>query len=213
MSSTELKLFEPSGKEVGKKTVPSEIFACEPVPGLLHQVVRWQRAKRRSGTHSTLTRTQVRGGGSKPWRQKGLGRARAGTSSSPVWVGGGVAHGPRPRDYEFRLNRKERKRALISAISARTREERCLLLTDFGLEEIKTRDAVSVLKALGISHDASAIIVLGDEEQLAYKSLRNIHGVKPIWVAGLNVYDILGADYLVVTQKALPLIEQRLADT
>lgn len=211
MSSTELKLFDSSGKELGTKSVPESIFDREIVPGLLHQVVRWQRAKKRAGTHKVLTRAEVSGGGKKPFRQKGLGRARAGSNTSPVWVGGGVAHGPKPRSYDFHLNRKEKKCALGSAISARTKEGKCFAVADFGLSEIKTREAVKVLKALGVGQNNSALVALGEDEETVFKSLRNVANVKPILAKGLNVYDILNSEYLVVTEKALEQIETRFA--
>ena len=211
MSSTELKLFDFKGKEVGTKAVSENIFACEISEGLLHQVVRWQRAKRRAGTHSTKTRAQMSGGGRKPWRQKGLGRARSGSNTSSIWVGGGIAHGPKPRSYEFSINKKERKRALCSAISSRNLEGRCLALTEFGLNEIKTQKAVKVLEALGIKDGERAVIVATDDDTHVAKSLGNVSGVTTLPVAGLNVYDILNAKYLIVTEKALDGIEQRLS--
>ncbi|HQH26988.1 MAG TPA: 50S ribosomal protein L4 [Oligoflexia bacterium] len=211
MSSAELKLYDATGKQVGTRPVPAEVFAGAVVPGVLHQVVRWQRAKKRAGTHSVQTRAEMTGGGRKPWRQKGLGRARAGSNTSPLWVGGGVAHGPKPRSYEFGLNKKERKKALCGAISARTQEGRCFAVTSFDLEEIKTKQAAKALRQLGIPRGEKVAVVTGDDETTAVYSLRNIAGVTVMSAAGLSVYDILNANYLVITEKGLAGIEGRFA--
>ena len=208
--TVELDLFDAKGKKVGKKKVPASIFEADVAGQLLHQVVRWQRAKKRAGTHSVLTRAEVRGGGRKPWLQKGLGRARAGTNSSPIWVGGGVAHGPKPRSYEFRLNKKERRAALCSAISVRKAEGKCLALKDFELAEIKSKQAQAVLENLGITRGVSAVVVASAEDANVSLSVRNLPRVKALPAQGLNVYDVLDAEYLVVTEKALEGITSRL---
>ncbi len=210
--TAELKLFDASGKEVGSKEVPAKVFAAKVVPSLLHQVVRWQRAKRRAGTHSTLTRAEMSGGGRKPWRQKGLGRARSGSNTSSIWVGGGVAFGPKPRDYEFALNKRERRQALCGAISARVKEGRCLGLSGFGLESVKTKAAAKVLSALGIKAGQKAAVVVGQDEEKEVLSMRNLKGITVLSPAGLNVYDILNAGYLVITEKGLEGINARFAE-
>ena len=207
--TTELALYSAKGKKVGSAQVPATVFACEPATHLLHQVVRWQRAKRRAGTHSVLTRSGVRGGGKKPWRQKGLGRARAGSSSSPIWVGGGVAHGPKPRSYEFNINKKERKKALCSALSVRANEGNCIVAKDLGLKgEIKTKTAATALKALGV--DKTALVVSKVADEVLAKSVRNIKGINVVPVEGLNVYAIMNAQKVVVLEDALGAIGERL---
>lgn len=212
MATAEIKLFDASGKEVGTKSVPEEIFGLkEGVAHLLHQVVRWQRAKKRAGTHTTLTRSQVRGGGRKPFKQKGLGRARAGSNTSPLWVGGGVAHGPKQKSYEFSLNRKEKAKALRGAISQRVGEGTCVALTDFGLSEFKTKQAAAVLDNIGVAGRGGAVVVADEAESFVSKSLKNIPGVKAIPAKGLNVYDVLNAKYLVMTEKGLDQVTERLA--
>ncbi|MCB0323496.1 MAG: 50S ribosomal protein L4 [Bdellovibrionales bacterium] len=210
MATAELKLFDSNGKEVGTKEVSADIFSCEVLPHLLHQVVRWQRAKRRAGTHTVLTRAEASGGGRKPWRQKGLGRARAGSNTSPIWVGGGVAHGPKQRDYSFSINRKERRRALCSAISQRAKEGNCFAVTDFGLGEVKTKAAHQVLQRLGIGAKDRAVVVAAEEDEHVTLSLRNIAGVTAMPAEGLNVYDVLNAKYLLLTEKGLAKVEERL---
>ncbi|MFN8390890.1 MAG: 50S ribosomal protein L4 [Bdellovibrionota bacterium] len=206
----ELALVDSSGKEIGTKAVSSEVFAKSP-KHIMHQVVRWQRAKRRAGTHSTQTRAEMSGGGKKPWKQKGTGNARAGSNTSPLWVGGGIAHGPKPRDYEFRLNKQERKRALSGALSARKEEGRLFLVSDFGLKGVKTKDAQKVLSSLGIEKGESALVVLSDINGTEAKSLRNIDRVNVLIPAGLNTYDVLRNKFLVITEEALSQVEQRLS--
>lgn len=211
MSSVELKLFDTSGKEVGTVPVPAELFDRKPGRSMLHQMVRWQLNKRRAGTHSVLTRAEMSGGGTKPWRQKGLGRARSGSNTSPLWVGGGVAHGPKPRDYSFWLNKKERKQALAGAVSARRNEGKCLIIQDFGLSEIKTKKAAQMLRSLGIEKGKTAVVVTSGDEENAEKSLRNLPGLVLLRAEGLNVYDVIRCEYLVMTEKALAAVEQRFA--
>ena len=212
MSATEtieLNVVDAAGKKVGSKKVAAEVFAAEVNKNLLHQVVRWQRAKKRAGTHSVKTRSQVRGGGAKPWRQKGTGRARAGSSSSPIWVGGGVAHGPKVRSYEFSLNKKEKTKATCSALSARNADGKLLVLKSFDLEEIKTKAANQVLNAIGIESGKKAVVVLPEGEQTVEKSLRNLSGVKALVPGGVNVYDLINAEYVVILDEALEPVEQR----
>jgi large subunit ribosomal protein L4 len=211
--NAELALLDAKGKEIGKKAVSAEVFANKAPQHLIHQVIRWQRAKRRAGTHSTQTRAEMTGGGKKPWKQKGTGNARAGSNTSPLWVGGGIAHGPKPRDYEFRLNKQERKRALSGALTARQNEGRLFLVSDFGLEDIKTKNAQKVLQALGIQSGESAIVVVSEQDQVTAKSLRNIDRVKVLIPAGLNPYDVIATKYLIITEGALPQVEQRFSVT
>ena len=207
--NTEIKLFDSKGKEVGTKAVPTSIFGTSVPLSLLHQVVRWQRAKKRAGTHKTKTRAEVSGGGRKPWRQKGLGKARAGSNTSSIWVGGGIAHGPKPRSYEFQMNKKERKKALCGAISLRTTEGRCLALTEFGIKEPKTKPASELLQKIG-ALPKKTVLVLGSDDQTSLLSTRNIEGVTPLESKGLNVYDVLNAEFLVFTEDGLQELQARL---
>ncbi len=206
-----IPFYNAQGKELGEKEVSESIFGVNAIKSILHQVVRWQRAKRRAGTHSVLTRAQASGGGRKPWKQKGTGRARAGSNTSPLWVGGGIAHGPKQRSYEFNINKKQKAKALCGALSARVKEGNCKGIDTFALSEIKTKKAAEVLKNIGISEGAKVLVVSTPEDNFVDLSIRNIEGVSNIPVGGLNVYDILNAKYLVLTEKALEGVEQRFA--
>lgn len=208
--TVELTVVDVTGKDVGKKSV-SAAFNTSAKLGLIHQVVRWQRAAKRAGTHSTKTRSEVAGGGAKPWRQKGTGRARAGSNSSPVWVGGGVAHGPHPRKYDFRMNRKERRVALGGVISQRLEEGRLIAVDSFNLTEVKTKTASEALISLGIAKGTSALVVLPYSDENTEKSMRNLAGIKVIRSEGLNLYDILNHKYLVFVGDAVEKVDQRLA--
>ena len=174
--------------------------------------MRWQRAKRRAGSATVKTRAEVKATGAKPWKQKGTGRARAGRRSSPIWVGGGVAHGPKARKYEFRLNKKERQKALCSVLTTRNLEEKIFVVEDFGLKEIKTKAAAAVLVAAGLKPGAQRILVIAPMEnsEILTKSLRNIDRLKVIDVAGLNVYDVLSKECLVFVGDALEAVQSRL---
>ncbi len=210
----ELDVLNASGKKVGTKSVLAGVFSAAKraerlEKGMFHQIVRWQLAKRRAGTHSTKTRAEVRGGGRKPWKQKGTGRARAGSNTSSIWVGGGIAHGPRPRKYDFSLNKKERAAALSAALTTRKNEGMLFLIDDFGLRDIKTKKAIEVLSKLGVDTGLNTLVVLDSSETALQKSLRNIATVKTIDASGLNVYDILNAKYLVIVGNALERIQAR----
>lgn len=200
---------DAKGTALTPREISSDVFAANYSAALVHQVVRWQRARKRAGTHNVLTRGQMKGGGAKPWRQKGTGRARAGSRNSPIWVGGGVAHGPKQRSYEFSVNKKERQAALKGVISERHREGKFLFLDSFAFEGIKTREAVKVLQALGLTSGTKVLVVVPKGDEQLVKSLRNISGVKPIYAAGLNVYDVLYSEYLLVVGDALGEIEGR----
>ena len=212
MAGVELQVIDAKGGKVGTKTASEVVVASPTRKDLLHEVVRWQRAKKRSGSHTTLTRSEVRGGGAKPWRQKGTGRARAGSSSSPIWVGGGVAHGPKRRDYTFSVNKKTKKKALCSAISARVDEGKCLVIKDFGLSEIKTKEAAAVLAAIGIERGKRALVVLPADASVVSKSLRNLPRVNVVSEGGINVYDILNAEYLVFAESSFDVVHERLSE-
>ncbi|RMD85923.1 MAG: 50S ribosomal protein L4 [Candidatus Dadabacteria bacterium] len=203
------KIIDETGKEKGELQLNPAVFGARVSGGTVHQVVRWQLAKRRSGTHSTLTRGMKKGGGSKPWRQKGLGRARAGSRNSPVWVGGGVAHGPQPRDYEFKIPKGIRKKALCGVISHRVHRGRFVVVDKVGIKEGKTKEMVSFLEKAGLP---KSTLIVGDEDlSLVERSARNIKGVDVISVNGVNVYDVLRHQYVVVCREALQRLEDRLA--
>ena len=205
-----IPFYNSEGKELSAKEVSDNVFSAKIIKSILHQVVRLHLAKKRAGTHKTLTRAQVRGGGKKPWKQKGTGRARAGSNTSPIWVGGGTAHGPKNRSYDFNLNKKQKKAALCGALSARLQEGKCKGLESFSLDEIKTKQALKVLNNLGITNGEKVLVVSSAEDSNVDRSVRNIKGVKNVSVDGLNVYDILNAKHLVLTDKAISGIEAKL---
>lgn len=209
MSSVELNVVDKAGKKVSSRQVDSGLVGKQVKTAVLHQTVRWQRSKKRAGTHSTLTRAQVSGGGVKPWKQKGTGRARAGSNTSPLWVGGGIAHGPKPRSYEFRMNKKERRAALCGAISTRQSESRLFIVDAMNFEQAKTKQAVELIKGLGIEQGKSVLVVVEESNVNAVKSLRNIARVDVISPKGLNVYDVLNHQFLVFTGESFKAVEDR----
>jgi large subunit ribosomal protein L4 len=196
-----------SAEKVGEVQVNDALFAVDVQPGILHDVVCMQRANRRRGTASTKTRGEVRGGGAKPWRQKGTGRARSGSRTSPLWRGGGTTFGPRPRDYSYKLPKKVRRLALRMALSARFREGNLVVLDEFALPEIKTREFVSVMNAFKFDN---CLVVTGGDNQNLTLSARNAVGYKVLPAAGLNVYDILKHSKLMLEQSTLAQLEERL---
>lgn len=179
-----------------------ETFGIEPRVGVMHQVVNAQLAAARAGTHKTKTRSEVRGGGAKPWKQKGTGRARAGSSRSPIWVGGGVAHGPQPRDYSERTNKKMKRLALRSALSDRAAMGRVVVVANWGLSEPSTKAARQALVDLGV--EGRILVVLDRDNDTAWKSLRNLPEVHLLHGDQLNTYDVLVNDYVVFDQTQLP---------
>lgn len=187
--------------------LPESIFGVSIRPHLLHQTVIMQLNNRRSGTASTKTRGLVRGSGRKPWRQKGTGRARVGSIRSPLWTGGGTTFGPQPRDYSYRLPKKARREALLSALSLRRQDEKVIVIDKLELAEIKTKLMLEVLKDLGVE---SALIVIHESDEKIERSARNLGTVKVLRADGLNVYDILRYEHLVLTEQALGVIEKRL---
>ncbi len=194
-------------EKVGEVDLDDALFNVEVNPGVLHEVVCQQRAARRSGNASTKTKGEVSGGGAKPWRQKGTGRARAGSRTSPLWRGGGTVFGPKPRDYSYSMPKKVKKLALKMALSARQQEGNLMVLDKFELPAVKTKDFVAVLDALAAQN---CLIVVDEMESKLDLSSRNVIGVKVLPVAGLNVYDILKYSKLMLVQSSLAGIEQRL---
>ncbi|MBU0960499.1 MAG: 50S ribosomal protein L4 [Proteobacteria bacterium] len=196
-----------SNEKVGEIELNAQVFDLEVKEHLLHDFVRMQRAAKRSGNACTKSRVEVRGGGAKPWRQKGTGRARAGTRNSPIWRGGGVAFGPKPRDYTFKLNRKVKKQALAMAMSARLKEGNLVILDDFVMNTIKTKDFVGIMK--GFEFDNCLIITDGLND-IVSKSARNVNGFKILPSEGLNVYDILLHKKLILVRPVVESLEERL---
>ena len=203
-----VKIVNTKNESVGEIELNDQIFNRDVKEHMLHEVVRMQRAGRRSGNASTKTRAEVRGGGAKPWRQKGTGRARAGTRNSPIWRGGGVAFGPKPRDYSFKLNRKVKKQAISMAISARLQEGNLIVLDDFSMDHIKTKDFVGIMSVLEAEN---ALIVAEAGNETLCKSSRNVNGYKVLPVEGLNVYDILLHKKIILVQPVIDNLEKRLA--
>lgn len=195
-------------EKVGEVELQEEIFGV-PVRGhVLHEVVTWQRACRRAGTACTKTRGEVRGGGRKPWRQKGTGRARSGSTRSPVWKGGGTIFGPRPRSYVYTMPKKVRRLALKMALSSKLQAGQLLVLDEYPHTTPKTKDFVQVLRNFEI---AKALIITGEAHEALELSARNVPHVQVMLTAGLNVYDILRFEHLVMLKPALAQIEARLA--
>ena len=184
------------------------IFGAKTRAHLLHQAVVMQLANRRAGTAATKTKGFVRGGGKKPWKQKGTGRARAGSIRSPIWVGGGTVFGPTPRDYSYRMPRTARREALLSALSVKNREGKLIVVDKFSLEAAKTKIMAQALAELNVT---SALIVIAGADATIERSARNLPKVKVLRVEGLNVYDLLRYDHLVLTEDALKILEERLA--
>jgi len=199
-------LYDMSGKQVGDIELNDSIFGVEVNKVVLHQVVVNYLANQRQGTHSTKTRAEVRGGGIKPWRQKGTGRARQGSIRAPQWVKGGIALGPKPRSYRFTLNKKLKRLALKSALSSKVVENDIFVLDKLTLDTIKTKEMVKVLNNLNI--DTKALIVLPEKDEVIVKSARNIPGVTTTLVGTLNVYDILNHTKLILTKDAVAKIEE-----
>ena len=223
-----------AGDDAGSVDLPDDIFGIEPNVAVMHQVVTAQLAARRAGTHSTKTRSEVRGGGAKPWRQKGTGRARQGSIRAPQWRGGGVAHGPKPRDYSQRTPKKMVRLALLSALSDRAADEKIVVIDDWAIDAPKTRDAVKLLEAVGLRtkgerteasakptegeaerkptrKDPRVLLVLFRDDEAAWKSLRNLgERVQIVLPEELNTYDVLVNDWLVFSEASLQTVIARL---
>lgn len=201
-------VYDEKKQKVGEIELSDDVFGAEIKPHLLHEVVVWQLAKRRAGTACTKTRSEVRGGGRKPWRQKGTGRARVGSRRSPLWRGGGTTHGPKPRDYDYNVPKKVRKAALKSALSDKLAEEKLMVLRGFGLESIKTKAFADVL---AVFQTQNVLVVIAGPDEVLEKSARNIPMVKVLRAEGLNVYDILRYDRLMLLEPAVGRIEEALS--
>ena len=202
----QVTVFDMTGKSVGEMTLSDAIFGIEPNTSVMHAAVVNYLANQRQGTQSTLTRTEVRGGGRKPWRQKGTGHARQGSIRAPQWVHGGIALGPKPRSYRYTLNKKVRRLAMKSALSSKVKEENIIVLDALNMDGYKTKTIVEMLKSLNV--DGKALIVTAEADQKVVKSAANIPGVKTAAVNTLNVYDILNHDKFIVVKNAVGLIEE-----
>ena len=207
---TTVNVVSPTSDEAGTAELPDAIFAAKVNVPLMHQVVVAQRAAARQGTHSTKTRGQVSGGGRKPYRQKGTGRARQGSTRAPQFTGGGVAHGPVPRDYSQKTPKKMKAAALRGALSDRATAERVFVVTSFVEGDLpRTKDALAVLGKVTGDADRNILVVTSHDDELTWKSLRNVPAVHLIAEDQLNTYDVLASDYVVFTQAALGAFVER----
>ncbi len=200
-------LYNTKKEKVGEVDLNDDLFAVEVKPYILHDVVKMQLANRRAGTACTKTRVEVSGSSAKPFRQKGTGRARAGNRRSPLWRGGGVVFGPKPRSYAYKLPKKVRRLGLRMALSTRFAEENMVVLDQFQLDEIKTKNFISVMKNLGVDN---ALIVIPSGDDKLEKSARNVPGFKVLPTMGVNVYDILHYRNLIILQSTIEQLEKRL---
>jgi large subunit ribosomal protein L4 len=202
-----VEVYNTNRDLVGQLELGADVFAVPVKPHVMHEVVLYQLAKRRAGTAKTKGRSEISGGGRKPWRQKGTGRARAGTSRSPIWRGGGTIHGPQPRDYQMRVPKKVRRLALKMALSQKLLDQNLTVLDDLRMERIKTKDFVSMLDRFEISQ---ALVVLSQQDEMVERSARNIPHVKVLKSEGLNVYDLLRYRSLLMTREAVARLEEAL---
>lgn len=201
-----ISVFDMTGKQVSETELNDAVFGIAPNEGVMHAAVVNYLANQRQGTQSTLTRTEVSGGGKKPWRQKGTGHARQGSTRAPQWVHGGIALGPKPRDYRYELNKKVKRLAMKSALSTKVIDNNMIVLDALTLECFKTKTVVEMLKALGV--EGKALIVTAEADTKVIKSAANIPGVKTAAVNTLNVYDILNYDKFIVVKNAVGKIEE-----
>ncbi len=197
-------VFDIEKKKVAEVDLNDAVFGADVNEAVIYDVVKMQLAAKRSGTASTKTRSDISGGGKKPWRQKGTGRARSGSSRSPVWRKGGTVFGPHPRDYSYSVPRKIRKKALISALSMKFKENKMVILKDFPMEKISTRVFQKVVDLFDLK---KALFVLADNNEVLLKSSRNIRNVKMIRSEGINVYDILNYEHLILLEPSVKKIE------
>lgn len=199
-------LYDMNGKQVGDIELNDSVFGAEVNKSVLHQVIVNYLANQRQGTQSTKTRAEVRGGGAKPWRQKGTGRARQGSIRAPQWIKGGVALGPKPRSYRYNVNKKVKRVAMKSALSSKVAENDIFVLDQLQFENIKTKEMVKVLGNLNV--DTKALVVLPEKDENVIRSARNIPGVTTTLVNTLNVYEILNHDKFIVTKDAVAKLEE-----
>ena len=203
---SQISVFDMTGKKVTDTELNDSIFGIKPNKAILHAMVVNYLANQRQGTQSTLTRTEVSGGGRKPWRQKGTGHARQGSIRAPQWVHGGIALGPKPRDYSYSLNKKERRLGMKSALSVKVADENLVVVDNITTDEYKTKTIVDMLKALNV--EGKALIVTAEADAKVVKSANNIPGVKTATVNTLCVYDIMNYDKFIVSSEAVKKIEE-----
>ena len=202
---SKVSVYNMKGEQVGEVELNDAVFGAEVKENLVHAAVVAQLANRRQGTQSAKTRSEVRGGGRKPWRQKGTGNARQGSIRAAQWTGGGVVFAPKPRDYEIRLNKKEKRAALKSALTSRAQEAKIFVIDDITVDEIKTKTMVNLFEKLDVK---KALVILKNNDKSVIYSTRNIQGFKTAQTNEINVFDILKYDNIVVDQKALETIEE-----
>jgi large subunit ribosomal protein L4 len=202
-----IDILDATGKKSGNRDLAPALFEAKVSVPLMHQVVIAGLAGLRAGTHSTKTRGEVSGGGKKPWRQKGTGRARQGSIRSPQWVGGGIAHGPQPHDHAMRVNKKMKRGALRSALTDAARSDKLAVVTDLTFDEPKTKHAVQILEALGLTGKVLVVLDQPTDDGAVEKSFRNLPEVRVAYAGGLGTYDLLRADRVLFTAAALDVIE------
>lgn len=201
-----VEVYNVEGKKVSDLDLKEEVFGIEPNESLVHTVLVNYLANQRQGTQSTKTRSEVRGGGKKPWRQKGTGRARQGSIRAPQWIKGGIALGPKPRSYQYRVNKKEKRLAVKSILSSKVLENNLVVVDKFDLKEIKTKQMATAMKNLSINEKALIMLATGDEK--VQKSARNLEGVRTTSVATINVFDLLKYKKLVLTVDTVKKLEE-----
>ena len=199
-------LYNMRGEQIGDIDLNDGVFGIEPNEDVVYEFVKMQLANKRVGTASTKTRAEVSGGGKKPWRQKGTGRARVGSSRNPIWRHGGIVFGPKPRSYKYTLPKKVRRLAMKSVLSDKVLEEKLIVVDKFDMEAPKTKVMADALKALNVT--GKALVVTGETNENVYKSARNIEGVRPVKADYMSVYDIINCRTLVLTQDAVARIEE-----
>lgn len=202
-------LYNMEGAQVGEMELNDSVFGIEPNEAVVHEAVVMQMASKRRGTHKTKTRAEVRGGGRKPWRQKGTGRARAGTIRSPLWRKGGIVFGPNPRSYSYSIPRKKRRLAMKSVLSDKVINGNIIVMEQLEFSEPKTKEMIKVLKNLTV--EEKALVVTASGTGFVQESARNIPGVLPLEANGINVYDMLNHDKLIITKEAIAQVEEVLA--
>ena len=199
-------VYDIKGKKVSDIELSESVFGIEPNEAIVHSVLVNYLANQRQGTQNTKTRSEVRGGGRKPWRQKGTGRARQGSIRAPQWIKGGIALGPKPRSYKYRVNKKEKRLAIKSLLSSKVLEENLVVVDKFNFKEIKTKQMADAMKNLKVVE--TALVILEDKNEIVQKSARNLADVRTISVATINVFDLLKYKKLVLTQDAVKKLEE-----
>lgn len=207
MEAIKYKVVSMKGEETGSMELDPQVFGAEVNETLVHETVRWQLAKRRAGTQSTLHRGDMKGGGKKPWKQKGTGNARVGSSVSPLWVGGAQVHGPKPRKYDYRLPKRTRVQALTSVLSDKVSKQGLFILDELKVDSGKTKEMAEILSKIGVGKEKAILIV--DENEALTRSARNLANVRTLKVDGVNVYDLVRSKYVIGSRKGIEAIQER----